>query len=139
LRPEQGRQGVEIRMSVSADYVAFVVEQLALAKRLTSRRMFGAVGLYCDGAFFALVDDDTLFFKTDATNRADYETRGMRQFCPYPERPDRPGAKMAYHEVPADVLEDPEQLGAWARKSVAVAMSAASSKIRKPKPKARRR
>jgi DNA transformation protein len=133
-------------VAVSADYLAYVLEQLALAKRLTSRRMFGAVGLYCDGAFFALVDDDTLFFKTDATNRGDYEARGMRQFCPYPDRPDRPGAKMAYHEVPADVLEDSEQLSAWARKSVTVAMSAASakssvagSKIRKPKSKTRRR
>jgi DNA transformation protein len=122
-------------VAVSPDYLSYVLEQLAPAGRITSRRMFGAIGLYSDGAFFALIDDDTLYFKTGATNRADYEARGMRQFNPYPDRPERAGAKMGYHEVPADVLEDAEQLGAWARKSVAVAISAAT----KPRPRARRR
>ncbi len=56
-------------MSVSNDYRDFVLEQLAPAGRVTSRAMFGGVGLYLDGLFFALIDDDTLFFKTDDATR----------------------------------------------------------------------
>ncbi|MEP7243254.1 MAG: TfoX/Sxy family protein [Gammaproteobacteria bacterium] len=121
-------------MAVTADYRDYVLEQVARAGVVTTRRMFGALGLYCDGLFFGLIDDDTLFFKAGETNRADYESRGMRQFMPWPDKPDA-SKKMAYFEVPADVLEDAEQLVVWAGKSVAVALSASYSK----KPKARRR
>ncbi len=48
----------------------------------------------------------------------------MRRFMPDPRfmpRPQQPAAQPGYYEVPADVLEDAEQLVAWARKAVAVA------------------
>ena len=121
-------------MPVTKDYLSYVLEQLALTRGLTSRRMFGGQGLYCDGLFFGLIDDDTLYFKTGASNLADYTSRRMRQFNPYPDAPARDG--MGYHEVPADVLEDSEQLSAWARKSIEVALSRAAA--RKPKPRAPR-
>ena len=124
-------------MPVTKDYVSYVLEQLAPLRSVTSRRMFGGIGLYSDGLFFALIDDDTLFFKTGDENRADYESRGMRRFNPFPDAP--PGAGTGYHEVPADVLEDAEQLSAWARKSIALALSraAARSKPRRTRRKSR--
>lgn len=118
-------------MSVSDDFRRFVLEQLAAAGRVTDRRMFGGVGLYLDGLFFALIDDDALYFKTDDAGRARYQRAGSRPFCPFPDRPDW---QMGYWEVPADVLEDAEQLAAWAREAQAVAL--ASKKTRAP---ARRR
>jgi len=33
--------------------------------------MFGGVGLYCDGLFFALLDDDRLYFKIDVVEDPD--------------------------------------------------------------------
>ena len=60
-------------MAVSDDFREFVLEQLAPAGRVTSRAMFGGVGLYLDGLFFALIDDDTLYFKTDESNRARFQ------------------------------------------------------------------
>lgn len=107
-------------MAVSDDYRDFVLEQLAPAGRVTPRAMFGGVGLYLDGLFFALIDDDTLYFKTGDTNRARYEQAGSKPFCPFPDRPDQ---AMAYWQVPADVLEDPEQLTDWAREALAVALA----------------
>ncbi len=112
-------------MAVSSDYADFVLEQLSGLPRLASRRMFGGLGLYCDELFFGLISDDVLYFKVDDSNRADYEALGMRRFAPYP---DRPSWKMAYYEVPADVLEDREQLTGWARKSIGVASAAARGK-----------
>jgi DNA transformation protein len=96
--------------------------------------MFSGVGLYSRELFFGLVHDDTLFFKTDDTNSADYLARNMPRFMPFP---DRPKAVMAYYQVPADVIEDAEALVAWARKSVAVALTAQAAKVT-PKPKAKK-
>ena len=83
--------------------------------------MFGGVGLYLDGLFFALIDDDTLYFKTDDSNRARYEKAGSRPFCPFPDKPDKP---MAYWQVPAEALEDAEELAIWAREAMNVALAA---------------
>ncbi len=107
-------------MAVSDDYRDFVLEQLGSAGHVTSRAMFGGVGLYLDGIFCALIDDDTLYFKADDASRARYEQAGSKPFCPFPDRPDQP---MGYWQVPADVLEDPDQLAAWARESMGVALA----------------
>ncbi len=118
-------------MPVTADYLNYVLEQLARLRGLTSRRLFGGYGLYSDGSFFGLIDDDTLFFKTGDGNRADYEARGMKRFMPRPDQSPS-GGGMGYHEVPADVLEDAEQLWMWARKSVEIAASRAAARASKP-------
>lgn len=120
-------------MPVSADYLSYVLEQLAGLPRVTSRRMFGGIGLYSDGLFFGLIDNDTLFFKVNDTNRGDYVARNMAAFRPFPDKPD---SSMSYFTVPADALEDRDELAVWARKSIAVA--AASPKLRKTKRSARR-
>jgi DNA transformation protein len=124
-------------MAVSADYRDFVLEQLAPAGRVTSRAMFGGVGLYLDGLFFALIDDDTLYFKTDDATRARYEGAGSKPFCPYPGQPDQ---SMGYWAVPADVLDDSEALAAWAREAMGVALArkSRSTTRRRAGPRGRR-
>ena len=77
--------------------------------------MFGGYSLYLDGAIFALIDDDVVYFKVDDSNRADYEKAGMRPFAPMGD--DRP---MQYYEVPPDVLENRERLREWAERSAAI-------------------
>jgi DNA transformation protein len=113
-------------MSVSADYLAYVIDQLASFARVTSRRMFGGAGLYADGVFFGLIADDTLFFKVDDSNRIDYTTRGCKPFQPFADEPD--AYSMSYFEVPADVLEDPDELTLWARKAFAAALAKRSQR-----------
>ena len=124
-------------MAVSSDYLDYVQDQLSGLGGVSSRRMFGGVGLYCDEFFFALIDDDTLYLRVNDANRADFTTRGMGQFRPYAERPE---LSMSYYETPADVLEDPAQLVSWARRSVAAAMAAVkpATKAAKPTRAARR-
>jgi DNA transformation protein len=112
-------------MAVQPQYLAYILEQLDAPGNLHSRRMFGAVGLYSGELFFGLIDDDTLFFKSDSTNSAEYIARKMPRFMPFPDRPE---AVMAYYQVPADVIEDAESLIAWARKAVAVALSSRAAK-----------
>jgi DNA transformation protein len=109
-------------MAVSSEYLDYVHDQLSGLGGVTSRRMFGGAGLYCDEFFFALIDNDTLYLRVNDANRVDFTTRGMGQFRPYP---DSPQLSMSYYETPADVLEDAAALVAWARRSVAAAMAAA--------------
>jgi DNA transformation protein and related proteins len=82
--------------------------------------MFGGVGIYAAELFFALMDDDTLYFKVDDATRPLFEDRGMAPFRPYGEG----GEVMQYYEVPADVLEDPAALGTWVAAALAVARRA---------------
>jgi DNA transformation protein len=123
-------------MSVSDDYREFVLEQLAPAGRVSSRRMFGGVGLYLDGLFFALIDDDTLYFKTDDSNRPRFQAAGSRPFCPYPDRPEY---QMGYWQVPAEVLEDVDELKVWARAALAVALRSRSPRNPRRQPAKRAR
>jgi DNA transformation protein len=120
-------------MAVQPQFLAYILEQLHALGSLRSRRMFGGVGLYSGDLFFGLIDDDTVFFKADPSNSADYIARNMPRFMPFPDRPD---AVMAYYQVPADIIEDSESLVSWARKSVAVALASHAAKhARKPRPK----
>lgn len=103
-------------MAVSESYLSFVLEQLDGVKSLVTRRMFGGVGLYSDGTFFAVLDNDTLFFKVDDELAARYKQRGMPPFAPMPDKP----PMLGYYQVPVDVLEDADELCRWAADSVAV-------------------
>ena len=123
-------------MAVRAQYLAYLLEQLGGLSDLRSRRMFSGCGLYSGDLFFGLVHDDTLFFKTDGSNSAEYIAREMPKFMPFP---DRPNAVMSYYQVPAEVIEDAETLGAWAKKSVAVALTAQAAKASKPSPKPKKK
>ena len=106
-------------MAVSAEFRAYVLEQLGRVAPVTSRSMFGAVGVYSEGLFFAVVDDDQVFFKTDDSNRADFERAGMGRIQPFGED----AKPMNYHELPGELLESPDELRPWMEKSLAVARS----------------
>ena len=93
--------------------------------------MFGGVGLYSGDLFFALMDDDTLYFKVDDITRPGFEERGMGPFRPGGED----GEVMQYYEVPADVLEDAEALAPWVADAVGVARRARSRKRSRPRGK----
>jgi DNA transformation protein len=115
-------------VSVSPSFRNFVLEQLGRTVRgLRDKSMFGGVGIYADDLFFALIDDDTLYFKVDDSNRPDYEARGRGPFRPYGEG----GEVMQYYEVPVDLLEDPEALRPWAEKAIDVARRAKGKRSRR--------
>lgn len=112
-------------MPVSNDYFQYVIEQLGRLPQVTSRRMFGARGLYSGGVFFGIVDNDTLFFKVDDSTRESYTSRGSAAFRPYKDRPE---LSMSYFQVPVDILEDADELVIWARAAVRAAAAIAAAK-----------
>lgn len=115
-------------MAVSASYKAFVIEQLSAVAPVATRSMFGGVGIYAGGLFFALIDDDRLYFKVDDLSRKAYLDEGMAAFDPFKD-----GRPMnGYYELPSEVLEDEERLPDWMRIAMAVAARAPKKKA-KPK------
>ncbi|HEX9584375.1 MAG TPA: TfoX/Sxy family protein [Gammaproteobacteria bacterium] len=110
-------------MAISGELEAYVIERLEAAGfEVRSRRMFGGVGIYLDETFCALMapDDGGLYFKTDDSNRADYERAGAKPFKPFEGRT----TVMSYYRVPEEVIEDGDALQGWARKARAAALAA---------------
>ena len=64
--------------------------------------------------------------KVDDETRPRFEERGLTPFRPYGEA----GEVMQYYEVPADVLEDADALGAWVEAAIAVARRAKGGRSR---------
>jgi len=105
-------------MPVTEAAVQSFLSKLSAVRPITSRKMFGGIGIYCDGVFFAVIDDDRLYFKVDETNLSDYEAKGAAQWI---IEGMSNGGPMPYREVPAEVL-DSGDLGDWIDKAVQVAL-----------------
>jgi len=102
-------------VNTSTDFRDFVLDQLGGLGFVACRRMFGGYGLYLSETFFAILYRNRVYFKTDATSRAEYVAAGTGPFRP------RAGKTLKnYYEVPVDVVEDADTLVAWARKATAV-------------------
>lgn len=108
-------------MAVSSNYRAFILEQLGrVLPDVRSRSMFDGVGVYSGDFFFALLDNDTTYFKVDDETRPQFEAIGMGPFRPFGDG----GEVMQYYEVSAELIEDHESLREWAQRAVAVARRA---------------
>jgi DNA transformation protein and related proteins len=88
----------------------FVAEQLG--PESTFRAMFGGHGVYRGDVIFGIVHRGRLFFKTTPFTRAEYVEKGSAPF-----RPNARQTLKSYYEVPADVLENAEELRAWAARA----------------------
>jgi DNA transformation protein len=119
-----------------SSFKAHVLDQLRLVPDVRAKAMFGGHGLYAGEAFFGILAWGRLFFRTDETNRAEYKARGME---PFVYEKDGRAMTMRYWEVPPDVLEDPHELAAWARRAIATQSATKVSAPRKRTAQARPR
>ena len=117
-------------MAFSEEFRDFIVEQLEPLGTPQVKRMFGGAGLYLDGTIFALLANDVLYLKVDAQNRADFEAEDMEPFTPFE---DGRVVLKSYFECPPHVLEEPEALCDWARKSWGAGRRADAAKAAKKK------
>jgi len=111
-------------------FVDFVRDQLQPWAPVVAQRMFGGFGLYRGAVMFAIIAGDTLYFRTDEGNRPAYEDAAMPPF-----RYERAGRRVAlrYHEVPAAVLEETDELSDWAAAAYVAALRGAAPRQRRGK------
>lgn len=75
---------------------------------ITAKKMFGGHGIFHEGKMFGIVDSKGYgYLKVNDLNKADFEEEGSQQH-----------GKMPYFSIPASVLNDDENLIAWARKAL---------------------
>lgn len=117
---ESARSAATKLNSMSREYSHYIIDLLSPWAHVTAKAMFGGFGLYRGGQIFAIIIDDTLYFKVGDSNRADYEAAGSEPFT-Y-EAKGRKKASMSYWRVPEEILEDAESLGVWAEKAFRVAL-----------------
>jgi len=118
-------------VAARSEFVDLVLENLRAFGEVTTRRMFGGWGLYHDGVFFALIAQDTLYFKGDDENRAQFE-----RSSPGPFVFEKKGERIVthYYAAPEDAFEDPQVMARWARLGYAAALRAARRPRSRRKP-----
>lgn len=104
-------------MAVRSDtFREFVIEQLQGVRDVRCKSMFGGYGLYAGERFFGIIYKGRLYFKVSEASKPRYTSAGMKPF--------KPSAKMllkSFYEVPADVLEDSDEIAEWAAGAIQAA------------------
>jgi DNA transformation protein and related proteins len=115
-------------MAEKNQFVEHLLDLLAGLGPVHARAMFGGYGIYKGECMFALVIDDTLFFKADERTKPEFDALGLPPFS-Y-ERGNRT-ISLAYYQAPDETLEDPVAMHKWAGKAYAAALRRARKSRRR--------
>jgi DNA transformation protein len=113
-------------MPKRSEFVEHVVGTMSRFGVVEVKPMFGGWGFYREGTFFALIAGDTLYFKTDADNRADFDALGLEPFVF--QQKDGDTIVTSYCRAPADALESADAMDEWAKRGYAAALRTAARK-----------
>src|SRR5258706_3054202 len=92
-------------MVASDSFAEFLTEQLAPLGRVTLRRMFGKTGVFCDGVMLGMVRDNTLYFRVDAHNKADFQEAASSPPLNYEKRGET--IDLAFWRQPHRLFDEP--------------------------------
>ncbi|MDR8071914.1 TfoX/Sxy family protein [Burkholderia cenocepacia] len=95
------------------------MEQLAPLGDITLRRMFGKIGVFCNGVMFAVLTDGSLYFRVDDDNKAAFKE--TERFAPLNYMRGNRTIILPYRLMPERLLDDPVELVVCARSSLAAA------------------
>jgi DNA transformation protein len=119
-------------MVASDSFAEFLHQQFAPLGRVTMRRMFGKTGVFCDGVMFAMVTEDTLYFRVDDHNRAAFKEAEALPPLNY-EQQGRT-IDLSFGRAPERLLDEPDEFVAWAREALEAAHRVAARRTRMPRP-----
>jgi DNA transformation protein len=115
-------------MVASDNFAEFLREQLAPLGRVTMRRMFGKTGVFCDGLMLGMVTGDTLYFRVDDHNRAEFKE--AQSFPPLNYEKKGRAIDLSFWRAPERLLDEPDELVTWARAALAAARRVAAKRER---------
>ena len=113
-------------MAVNAGFKAFIQDLLSEFGPVSIRDMFSGAGIYVEGVMFAILVGDTLYLKADADFASAFAAEGKTPF--QARRKGKAPIPMSYWEVPERLLDDPQELAVWARRSLAIAHAVKTKK-----------
>lgn len=115
-------------MSADDDLVEILREALERTGSVSARRMFGGVGVYFDGTFFAIIARGTIYLKTSEESCARFAAEGAAPFS-YTTKAGRTQLT-SYWRLPDRLLDEADELREWARASIEAARQVAISKAK---------
>jgi DNA transformation protein and related proteins len=117
-------------MTMSPAFRDYLLDMLRPLGPVTARPMFGGGGLYLEGTMFAIVFDDVLFLKADAETKNEFEDRDMAPITYEREGRDEL-IEMSYWEAPPELMDDGDEMCAWAGRAWQAAKRANAKKKRR--------
>jgi DNA transformation protein and related proteins len=120
----------------SAEFAEFLREQLAPLGRITTRRMFGKTGVFCEGVMFGMVTANTLYFRVDELNRSTFKE--AEAFPPLNYLKHGSAIDLSFWRLPERLLDDRDGFVAWARAALAAAHRVAAKRELAPQGRHRR-
>ena len=106
-------------MAVSEEQIETALDLLQGVGPVSTRKMFGGVGFYADGAIFAiLMSDGTLRLKGAGQMVEVFDTEGWERWT-YTREGRETATAMPYWRVPDTLLDDADGTSAWARRALA--------------------
>lgn len=107
-----GEKGARLT-GTAVEVAETLVEELTPLGDISSKKMFGGVGVFAADKMFLIVDSHgTVFLKADDTGSAEFEKAGGEKH-----------GRMPYWTVPTDVLSNPDTLLTWAGRARDLALS----------------
>ena len=106
-------------MAVTQEQIEAALDLLTGVGEVSTRRMFGGVGFYHEGTIFAvLMSDGTLRLKGAGDMVATFDAEGWERWT-YTREGREGSTAMPYWRVPDALLDDADEVSAWAQRALA--------------------
>ncbi|MCC7371517.1 MAG: TfoX/Sxy family protein [Chloroflexi bacterium] len=115
-------------MVATDSFAEFLREQLAPLGPVHARRMFGKTGVFCDGLMFGMVTENVLYLRVDAHNRDAFKEAEASPPLNYQKHGQT--IDLSFWRVPERLLDEPDELVAWARIALEAARRVAAKRSR---------
>lgn len=107
-----GEEGARLT-GTAVEVAEALVDDLSSLGEVTSRKMFGGVGIFANGSMFTIVDGDgRVFFRVNDATAPRYVEAGSEKH-----------SRMPYWSVPHSVLHDPDEIVAWGTQALQAAQA----------------
>ncbi len=105
-------------MAVSDEQIEMVRDLFAGVGPITTRKMFGGLGIYTDGTIFAvLMSDGQLKLKGAGKMVETLDAEGWERWT-YTRDGSDTVRSMPYWSLPDALLDDPDEASAWAKRAL---------------------
>ncbi|MEH6631894.1 MAG: TfoX/Sxy family protein [Halopseudomonas aestusnigri] len=104
-------------MNSRSEFSNYILELLSPLGEISLGRFFGGTSLKYNDTQFCMIMKNRLYFRVNKSNLDLYLERDSAPFS-YLTKKGRVYVK-SYYEVPADILDDEDDLLAWAEKAIA--------------------
>ena len=113
-------------MVATSEFANFLRDRLAPLGHVTTRRMFGKTGVFCEGVMFGVVTENILYFRVDSQNRATFKEAESFPSLNYVKNGRT--IDLSFWRAPDRLFDEHEELVAWARAALAAAHRVATKR-----------